>query len=181
LEITKRENGFTLVELIVTIGIVVFLMALLFPSFRNYERRNNLEQSAEEVRSAILETKNYAMGPRAGAKNVDYYKIVFQQGDREYSIVEGSDSGTGTTVRTYSLPTNIKFDIHWDDESSGSGKKSIKFYINQQGNIGDQEFRNGGTPTDVGEIFLDSDVISATKEIMVSKWGWMRFMPTVFQ
>lgn len=83
------KKGFTLVELIVTVSIILIMLALSLPSFSNYGRENELYQTYLNIKSAIDETKNYALAPRS-EKNIDsdVYRIEFicDSGSKKYSF-----------------------------------------------------------------------------------------------
>ena len=49
----KNKTGFTLVEILVVIGIIALLSALTFPLFRNFQKQTDLIDSAEKIVSAL--------------------------------------------------------------------------------------------------------------------------------
>lgn len=49
--VSSRSNGFTLVELMVTLTVLVTLMLLALPSFRSFQQRSALRGSAEQAQS----------------------------------------------------------------------------------------------------------------------------------
>ena len=59
-----QKKAFTLLEVLVSIFIIVLLTAVSLPRLREFQVRNQLQLTALEVKSAILETKNYALAPR---------------------------------------------------------------------------------------------------------------------
>lgn len=56
-------KGLTLIELLISMGIIVLLLAAGIPAYSNFKNSNDLDQAAEDVKSAILETQNLAMAP----------------------------------------------------------------------------------------------------------------------
>lgn len=58
-----RDKGMTLIELLVSIGIVVLLLVIGVPAYRHYSYVNDLNQAAQDVKNAILETQSYALAP----------------------------------------------------------------------------------------------------------------------
>lgn len=52
----KRESGFTLIELMVTVTVMAVLLAIAVPSFQSFLVRNNLASSG----ASFLSTVNYA-------------------------------------------------------------------------------------------------------------------------
>ena len=64
---TKR-SGFTLVELLVVLFIIVLLVAVGLPRVRDYGKRNGLRTAAQEIKSQILYAQALARTPdRKGA------------------------------------------------------------------------------------------------------------------
>lgn len=61
LHVTQR--GFSLVEMLVTIGMIAVLMIVSIPAFGKYGERQKLNEAAEEVASAIRETQNLSLAP----------------------------------------------------------------------------------------------------------------------
>ncbi len=59
-------KGLTLIELLISMGIIVLLLAAGIPAYSSFKASNDLEQAAEDVKSAILETQNLAMAPDEG-------------------------------------------------------------------------------------------------------------------
>jgi len=101
----KNNNilGFTLLELLITIGIISVLVAISIPSFNRYGRTNELAQIANTMKSAIQTTKNYAFSPTIlkapwnaqgqMPQEYDEYKIVFKSNPPNYTIYERQASG----------------------------------------------------------------------------------------
>ena len=101
----KNNNilGFTLLELLITIGIISVLVAISIPSFNRYGRTNELVQTANTMKSAIQTTKNYSLSPMTSKvawtgqgqmlQEYDEYKIVFKSNPPSYTIYEQQKSG----------------------------------------------------------------------------------------
>ncbi len=119
----RRRLGFTLIELVISLGIIVLLLALAIPLFRGSGERNKLMLTAQEVKNTILEAKNLALSPRMEkAANVDKYSIKFNQpANNQYAIYEGT-----TPISAKTLPDSISF-------SSLPNQFQIDFSIKNQG------------------------------------------------
>ena len=64
----NQRKGFTLVELLVVLFIIVLLVAIGLPKIRNYGKRNGLRTAAQEIKSQILYAQALARTPdRKGA------------------------------------------------------------------------------------------------------------------
>ena len=83
----RRPHGFTLIELVVTMGIVALLAAIAYPSYIQYTRRSNrtdatrnMMQMAQALERCYSQTFSYAgcAAVPAGTSNTPqgYYKIT---------------------------------------------------------------------------------------------------------
>ena len=106
-----KQRGFTLIELMVTTSIVVILLGAGVPAFRKFGRVQQLSLGADQVKSALLDTRGYALNPRAERNNTtvntdclsgSVYSIVFTPGNSNYQINEGT-----CVVSTGTLPSSI--------------------------------------------------------------------------
>uniref|UniRef100_A0A7V3J976 Prepilin-type N-terminal cleavage/methylation domain-containing protein n=1 Tax=candidate division CPR3 bacterium TaxID=2268181 RepID=A0A7V3J976_UNCC3 len=149
----SKTFGFTLIELLVTLFIITILTGASIPLIRQYQRTNELKLTAYEIRSAILEAKNYALAPRVSGTQIDSYAIVFYGEDytdtskrNSYEIFECqnpsvADSPTcegGTKVlvvgSTRRLPKDVQFGgFNWNDNSTSSAE--LRFSVTKQGEI----------------------------------------------
>lgn len=68
-----NKNGFTIIELIVTISIIVLMAVLAFPAFSKYQKKAELVQKAEELNGFINEMNVLVKNPEPG---VDSYEMI---------------------------------------------------------------------------------------------------------
>lgn len=80
----RQRRGFTLIELMISTGVILMMLAVTLPAFIAFQRRQSLAIAAQQIRDVILETQNYALAPRGadeedGGKDAgaDLYRIVF--------------------------------------------------------------------------------------------------------
>ena len=128
----KYYKAFTLIEILVTIGIIALLLAAAVPSFNKYGRSNEFYQVAQTLKSAIETTQNYALAPRVEKKEgVDIYGILITGSGSDvgfqYQIYEGD---TNTIIET----KNFSNDILTITKPIGT-KIDIKFSISEKGKI----------------------------------------------
>lgn len=60
----RHSLGFTLVEMLVSISIIVIISSITFASFRGNEDKLDLQHSAQLVVQAVDQTKNFTLGSR---------------------------------------------------------------------------------------------------------------------
>ncbi len=68
-----KYKGFTLVEAIVVISIMGMMASLIFVNYHDYNKRNQLREGNQLIRSAIVEAQNMALAPKDQTPGVEYY------------------------------------------------------------------------------------------------------------
>jgi len=130
-----QVQGFTLVEILVSMGIVLLLLGVGAPAYQSYGRRIALEQAATDVETAIQEAHNLSLAPPVEAPpGTRYYGVSFHD-TQTYIIQEiGGDTckppATDCVFATrsqYKLPAAIHF--------SGSEPAYLWFSITRQGEV----------------------------------------------
>jgi prepilin-type N-terminal cleavage/methylation domain-containing protein len=117
----QRNKGFTLIELMVTVAIVAMLVAIAYPSYRNYVIRGQLT--------------NATNGLSAVSANMERY---FQD-NRTYVAANGftppcAPPGVTYGLFTVSCPTTLTATTY-QLQAVGSGNTAgFKFFIDQQSN-----------------------------------------------
>lgn len=167
------QRGVTLIELLVTIAIIILLLAGGVPAYRQYGYVNDLNQAAQDVKNAILETQSFALAPpgdtSAGFKASDF-TIYFSSIDsglfkkNHYYIFPSNTPSLGPILKEYILPNGIHFDLM-------IGR--FAYSIEQRGKIIDPIIVDTpGQQLDTGSVMtllIISDKISQTKTITVNR------------
>jgi prepilin-type N-terminal cleavage/methylation domain-containing protein len=86
--LVNQQKGFSLIELIVVMGIMGILATFAVPAFQNYIRNQNLKTAARGITSDFFATREKAL-----TQNV-MYRITFTQASNSYTIAQGTYSGT---------------------------------------------------------------------------------------
>lgn len=86
--LVNQQKGFSLIELIVVMGIMGILATFAVPAFQNYIRNQNLKTAARGITSDFFATREKAL-----SENVRY-RITFDQASNSYTIARGTYSGT---------------------------------------------------------------------------------------
>jgi prepilin-type N-terminal cleavage/methylation domain-containing protein len=82
--LANQQKGFTLIELIIVMGIMGILATIAVPTFQNYIRNQNLKTAARGITSDFFATREKAL-----SENVKYC-IHFDQANNSYCIFTGT-------------------------------------------------------------------------------------------
>lgn len=134
----KINTGYTLIELIVSISIIVILTALLLPNYHAGGRQNSLVGAIQQLSGNLRLVQNYAIGakknnnnqiPLGGwgiylsASSSNYILYSDNNGDHNYTI--------GEMYRQVNLPSGMIFDDagFFGKNSAGIDFSSGNLYI----------------------------------------------------
>lgn len=106
------KNGFTLIELIVTLSIIVMFMAIGIPSFRYSQAQAEVSASAENIKAAILRTYSYSLNSRPEDIRARSYSIVFPANSSTYETRVNrwnalSNDYETVTIETFNLEAGV--------------------------------------------------------------------------
>ncbi len=103
-------KGFTLIELIVTVGVVLLIAGGVVANYNNYTDNQRLKQAALTLKSDLrfVQTKAFsAEKPGLGCSELVGYVISFTS--TTYSIQSQCTEGLVGSISTINLPTGISF------------------------------------------------------------------------
>lgn len=133
----RLSFGFTLVELLIVITIIVIITGALIPSFTGYIKNQNLKQTQEQLKSDIRSIQNKALTGALsdefinGTDPVNFWAIKFTTGSNDYDYFVSTDDTSSD------CPDSIPADQYQNSDDipsdmeikSGSGKSCMFFNI----------------------------------------------------
>lgn len=109
----KTVRGFTLIELLVTMSIIGILFGIGFAKYNEFNRRQILAQTAQELKNNLRLAQNKALAgekPTTGCTTLDGYQVNFSSGTPDsYTIQAKCSEGPVGTAKTFKLPSTVKF------------------------------------------------------------------------
>jgi prepilin-type N-terminal cleavage/methylation domain-containing protein len=104
---SSARLGFTLVELLVVVSILVILTATMIPSFTNYSDSQNIKQAQEAIKNDLRLVQNRALTqsypPGDTNRTAQYWGISFTQGSNIYTTLANDEANCDTPM--YSVPS----------------------------------------------------------------------------
>lgn len=85
----KMKKGFTLIEILVIIGIMVILVALAIPSYRFFQKESDLNNSAEEIINTLRLAQNKTLASEEASKYGVYFDAVSTP--NQYTLFKGEN------------------------------------------------------------------------------------------
>ena len=107
-QLVNQQKGFTLIELIIVMGIMGILATIAVPTFQNYIRNQNLKTAARGITSDFFATREKAL-----SENVRY-RITFDQASNSYTIAGGTAAGAPYVDQQTKLMTSYAPSIKVD-------------------------------------------------------------------
>lgn len=150
----KKNTGFTLIEVIISIAIIGIISSTTVVTFNRFSSRQNLNIAYDDVKNALSEAKSNSASQViiSCTENLLGYEVVFNAVNKTYSINEAcSQPLADPVVKTYKLPSGINF-------NNNVSPPSIMFNTLTGGS-------NGGSVT------LTNGTASQNKSIMVESTG----------
>ncbi|MBZ9569857.1 prepilin-type N-terminal cleavage/methylation domain-containing protein [Patescibacteria group bacterium] len=106
---SKIKKGFTLVELLVIVGILVILAAISAPALRFFQRESDLANSTEE----IINTLRFAQNKTLASEGASQYGVYFDSttSPHQYTLFKGTDfaSRDSSSDEIHKLPKVVEF------------------------------------------------------------------------
>ena len=117
-----RRRGYTLLELMLVLGILLILAGIAWPAVQGMYQRHRLQTAAEDVRAHLAGTRLRAIDSDT------VYQFVYEPGGQAYSVQPYEASALPTTSAM--LPEPIRFD------ATDALNDSTDFLLNQSSSAG---------------------------------------------
>lgn len=110
------RNGYTLIELLVSISISIILLGFGFSAFRSFGATNELDSGIERIKNSLLEMRNFAFAPESiKSSNITHYGIKFNIDENSFILVRIKDDkcelgSIDSEIEKYTLNTILKLD-----------------------------------------------------------------------
>ncbi|PIP51608.1 hypothetical protein COZ61_02245 [Candidatus Berkelbacteria bacterium CG_4_8_14_3_um_filter_33_6] len=128
---TPLKMGFSLIELLVTISILVLLTGLTIPSYRSYQRKTGLDYYSKLIKNEIQFARSYSLSPPTEHIGFDMFGVTINTTNNTFQkIKKSSDTGDVITIEspliidgdytlaTTSSPPEIYFEVGRNGEIS---------------------------------------------------------------
>lgn len=139
------RNGFTLVEVLIVVGIMALLMAVSIPFGVNFYKNQQLNAVSQRVIQVFREAQLKAMSGEASSD----FGVYIDEPANTVFLFEGSGFNDGEIRQDFSVPKSVDFDGYSEvvfsfingfpdtvgDLKINSGKENVIININDVGKI----------------------------------------------
>lgn len=106
----NANEGFTLIELIITIGITAILASVGFINLYGYFQRKNLDLAGQEVTAVLRNAQNNSISQEGGNRWGVHFENTTSSADSDfYELFSGANYSTSTVIQKVPLGSGINF------------------------------------------------------------------------
>ena len=152
----KRPSltSFSLVELLVVIGIISILIAISIPAYRVFQKKTGLNSAVEEIINSLRIAQSKTLSSEGASK----YGVYFDQGTSpdQYTLFKGNSYASRNSAfdKTYKLPANIE--IYQINLNGGVLEVVFNRIVGDTAQVGDLELRLINNPSENQKIYVEN-------------------------
>jgi len=110
-------KAFTLIELVITLGIIVFLSGVGFLFILSYKNNQSINSASQGIVAVLRNAQNRSLSQEGGGR----WGVHFENpasGNDFYNLFQGSDYSGGVVVSQTGLSSGVQFDAPVSGSSS---------------------------------------------------------------
>jgi prepilin-type N-terminal cleavage/methylation domain-containing protein len=132
---TEPQKGYSLVEMVVVVFIIVILFGLGIANYGNYSRREAYNNVLEQIVSDMRLTQEYALAGKkpSGCDVLNSYQ--FRRSNAHQYVIEADCSNSDYIVKTVNLATTLE--INFINPHRPSPNHTVQFYVLGRGTNAD--------------------------------------------
>jgi prepilin-type N-terminal cleavage/methylation domain-containing protein len=171
----KRNRGFTIIELLLVIGIIGIMAAIAIPNFTNFMRKNRIDNQMKRIYADLMNARVMAM-----TRNMTHFVVFNWNSDTSQYAVIADTNGNNTLD---AIPTDTQLLMR-----SGPDRVPFSFFniVNPNENMGNAgmaapttiAFNARGMATQTGTIRINVSGITPSRDcitvsparITLGKW-----------
>jgi Tfp pilus assembly protein FimT len=146
-------KSFTLVEILIVVGVLIILVALAFPAFRSFQVESDLDNSVEE----IISTLRIAQSKTLASEQASQWGVYFSTSTipQQYTLFQGVDytSRVTSSDETYELPDSVEI-YHVD--LAGEPEVIFDRIIGSTSQSGSVSLRLKDDPTENQTVYIEN-------------------------
>ncbi len=133
----RQKRGFTMIELIVTISILVIITTSIFIKYPTFRQNISLKRTAQEVALTIRQAQVYGLSTKEFQPETSIfsgYGVHFESGTDSFILFADADNdktydGASENVQVFQIQTGDKIADLCGNEICGVMKMDIVFYL----------------------------------------------------
>lgn len=150
-------KGFTLIEIILVVGIFAILLAVSMAAFGSFRDDSQLQDTANDIQAVLRVAQNKTVASEGAVQYGVYFAT--STAPHEYVLFQGPSHASGTVETVYQLSDLVEFSSASSSFSGLSGQEVVFDRIQ-------------GTTSNVGDLVLQSTLDAGnTRTISVSGGG----------
>lgn len=179
----SRSSGYTLVELLIVITVLIFLVGVVLPNIKDFNLRQSLVNASEDLKTKIKNAQNnaisgYKCGVALGSRAIQWSLIINDSSG--YTLQPNcQETGAGATspMDRIDLPDGVIFDNNSICLDSAACQSAVGWRISFDNISGTVNFYNPAIPDQPvqnvtkARLILKLSRLALTKEVYIEKGG----------